>query len=510
MSTFMNLALYLLEPERDELLLSLPDGQALHRNQLRSTAAWLSEALSAEGLTDTRVAIDLAPTFGAIAAYLALLLNGNTVVAARRVNQAPWKGYLAAASTDAIVQAKGTTIVVGRGSDPTGTATERTPVELVIPPERLDAPPAVDVAALVKAPERPAINLFTSGTTGRPKMVELSHDALVHSTEAILAALPVRPTTRTALILSLAHSFGMSVLHTHVRAGAALHCVERPEFPGDVLKALTEGRCNSIAAVPAQLRAITATLQKSPPGAESVDIELVMQAGGRMEVSDSEALLATLGGNCRLYPMYGQTEAAARIAILDADDRARVPGSVGRPLRGLQVRIVDEAGHEVEAGSEGEVIAYGTTLMDGYHDDQKATDEVLRAGWLHTGDFGYVDAEGFLFITGRRSNFVKIDGERISLEAVEHAAITAAADRISDALAFPVRSDEGDGWAISLDLQLDSDADRSPEAFAEIDKVVRHGIRTTMGGKSVPATIAPTDEVPYTPNGKKTRVNVQY
>jgi acyl-CoA synthetase (AMP-forming)/AMP-acid ligase II len=310
----------------------------------------------------------------------------------------------------------------------------------------------------------------------------------------------------------------MSVLHTHLRAGAAMHCVERPEFPGDVLKALTAGRCNSIAAVPAQLRAITATLQKSPPGADEVDIALVMQAGGRMEVSDSQALLATLGGHCRLYPMYGQTEAAARIAILDSDDREQRPGSVGKPLQGLQVRIVDPDGHEVEGGGEGEVTVYGTTLMDGYHDDQKATDEVLRAGWLHTGDFGYVDAEGFLYITGRRSNFVKIDGERISLEAVEHAAITAAPGRIADALAFPVRSDEGDGWAIALDLQLDADpdadsdvaAERSPEAFAEIEKVVRHRIRTSMGGKAVPATVAPTDAVPYTPNGKKTRVNVQY
>jgi acyl-CoA synthetase (AMP-forming)/AMP-acid ligase II len=273
-----------------------------------------------------------------------------------------------------------------------------------------------------------------------------------------------------------------------------------------VLRALTEGRCNALAAVPTQLRAITATLQKSPPGVEDVDITLVMQAGGRLEVSDSEALLATLSPGCRLYPMYGQTEASARIAILDADDRPRVPGSVGRPLRGLQVRIVDESGAEVPQGTEGEVIAYGPTLMDGYHDDQKATDEVLKAGWLHTGDFGYVDAEGFLYITGRRSNFVKIDGERISLEAVEHAAITAASDKVQDALARPVR--DGDTWTIALDVRLDDDVvDPDIEALT---KVMRHGIRTTLGGKSVPAAYAVVDEIPYTPNGKKTRVNIQY
>jgi acyl-CoA synthetase (AMP-forming)/AMP-acid ligase II len=505
MTTIMNLALYLLEPERDDLLLSLSDGRDFHRSHLRSAAAWLATAFRGEGLVDTRVAIDLSPAFGAVAAYLALLLNGNTVVAARRVNQAPWKGYLAAASTTAIVQAQ----PAGTSDTFPITVTRSDGLEkhLLLPPRKQLAP--VDMAymtELAAPPERPGVNLFTSGTTGRPKMVELSHGALIHSSDAILAALPVRETTRTALILSLAHSFGMSVLHTHLRAGASLYCVERPEFPGDVLRALTDGRCNALGAVPTQLRAITATLQKQPPGAEDVDISLVMQAGGRLEVDDSEALLRTLGTGCRLYPMYGQTEASARIAILDAADRERVPGSVGRPLRGLQVRIVDEAGDDVPVGTEGEVIAYGPTLMDGYYDDQKATDEVLKAGWLFTGDFGYVDAEGFLYINGRRSNFVKIDGERISLEAVEHAAITAAEGAVQDALAKPVRS--GDDWAIALEVCLDDDVvDPDIEALT---KQLRHGIRTTLGGKSVPATYAVVDQIAYTPNGKKTRPNVTY
>jgi acyl-CoA synthetase (AMP-forming)/AMP-acid ligase II len=514
MTTIMNLALYLLDPDRDDVLLNLATGEDVHRSHLRSAVGWLAEAFRGEGLVDSRVAIDLSPAFGAVAAYLALLLNGNTVVAARRVNQAPWKGYLASASTTAIVRA--VPPAPGRSARFAPVTISRhgpaAPVELVPP-----GPPAtaggeragdVDLAALAAPPERPAVDLFTSGTTGRPKMVELGHGALIHSSESILAALPVRSSTRTALILSLAHSFGLSVLHTHLRAGASLHCVERPEFPGDVLRALTDGGCNSLAAVPAQLRAITATLRKSPPGAGSVDISLVMQAGGRLEVSDSEALLATLGRDCRLYPMYGQTEAAARIAILDAADRARVPGSVGRPLRGLQVRIVDPAGNELPPGTEGEVIAYGPTLMDGYYDDQKATDEVLRAGWLHTGDFGHLDAEGFLYITGRRSNFVKVDGERISLEAVEHAAITAAPGVVQDALARPVRA--GDDWAIALEVRLDDDVPATGVDIDALSKVLRHGIRTTLGSKSVPATCAVVDEIRYTPNGKKTRADIRY
>jgi acyl-CoA synthetase (AMP-forming)/AMP-acid ligase II len=500
-----NLGLYLLEPGGDQLALGLPDGTEHHRPELRAAVAALAEAFGAEGLSTTRVALDLSPSFGAIAAYLALLVRGNTVVVARRVTQPPWKGYLAAAATAATVQAQGPVVTVVHDDRPGAPTT--TSIELPDPTPGAGAVSYADVVALaVTEPERPAVNLFTSGTTGRPKMVEISHRAWLHSTEAILDVLPVRATTRTALILSLAHSFGMSVLHTHLRAGASLYSVERPEFPGDVYRALTHGRCNALAAVPTQLRTITATLRKSPPGADEVDVSLVMQAGGRLEVSDSDALLSLLGPGCELYPMYGQTEAAARIAILDAADRATVPGSVGRPLRGLQVRIVDDEGHEVPDGREGEVIAYGPTLMDGYHDDQKATDEVLKAGWLHTGDFGYLDPEGFLYITGRRSNFVKIDGERISLEAVEHAAITAADGTVQDALAFPVR--EGDDWTVAIDVTLDDDA--ADTDVEQLGKVIRHGVRTTLGGKSVPAAVTVVDTIPYTPNGKKTRVRVQY
>jgi acyl-coenzyme A synthetase/AMP-(fatty) acid ligase len=101
---------------------------------------------------------------------------------------------------------------------------------------------------------------------------------------------------------------------------------------------------------------------------------------------------------------------------------------------------------------------------------------------------------------------VKIDGERISLEAVEHAAITAAPETVRDALARAVPN--GDELTIALDVKLDEDVvDPDIEALT---KVLRHGIRTTMGGKSVPSAYAIVDEIPYTPNGKKTRANVQY
>ena len=495
MDDVTNLARYLLAegPDDDPLLLSPTDGTQT-RGQMRMAVGALTSAFTAEGLTGTRVGLDIGPTFGAIASYLGLLAAGNTAVLARRIDQPPWPAYLAAAEVAAIVQARDGVVVIRRGADETAIA-------LAAEPTDVDGAVAADLQ--FAEPTRPAVDLFTSGTTGRPKMVELSHSALLHSSEAILERVPVRPDHRTALVLSLAHSFGLSVLNTHLRAGASLWCVERAEFPGDVLRAFTEGGANAMAGVPTQLRSLTGSLARTP--GRTLDVDLVLQAGGRLEPDDAEALLAILPSHCRLFQMYGQTEAAARIAILPADAYEKVPTSVGTPIHGLSVRILDEAGAEVPAGHEGEIVVRGTTLMDGYYGDPAATAEVLRDGWLYTGDLGHVDEDGYIYISGRRSTFVKLDGERVSLEAVEHAVLAAHRREVSDALARPVKTDRG--WAIALDVITAPGFDLSATG---VQRQLKEAVRLAVGKKAVPATIRAVDSIPYTDNGKKSRPNIVY
>ncbi|HEY3141863.1 MAG TPA: class I adenylate-forming enzyme family protein [Acidimicrobiales bacterium] len=489
------MARYLLgNPDGDDVVLVAASGDVFTRPQLRAAVAALAESLSQDGLTKARVGIDLSPSFGAVAAYLALLLNGNTVVVARRIDQPPWPIYLASAALDGIIRPKGLRLEGEAFGSEVG---YDVPVEGTA--EQLPELAPTD-------PDAPAINLFTSGTTGRPKIVQISHRAWIESTEAILDVLPLGPDTRTTLILSLAHSFGLSVLHTHLRAGGSLYCVERPEFPGDVLRSLTAGGCNALAGVPTQLRAVTTALRRDPDLAATVAVDVVMQAGGRMEVAEATDLLEVLAADCRLFQMFGQTEAAARISILDAADRARVPASVGKPLRGLTVRILDDAGHELEPGVEGEVVVSGTTLMSGYFDDPDATAEVLRDGWLHTGDYGYLDPEGFLYVTGRRSNFVKIDGERISLEAIEYAAISGSPE-VADALVSPLPTDDG-GLAVKLSLLLAEPLDE--DELGDLHKRLRVQLRRGLGPKAVPTEIDTVTEIAYTPNAKKIRARVIY
>lgn len=487
-----NLARYLLaEGSDDAPVLVSPTEGTQTRGELRAAVAGLTRALAAEGLTGTRVGLDISPRFGAVASYLAILAAGNTAVLARRIDQPPWPAYLAAADLSAIVQAgDGTGVVVVRRGDQ----------QTVLPLDSNGDSGDVDFAD----PTRPAVDLFTSGTTGRPKMVELSHSALRHSADGILERVPVRPDHRTALVLSLAHSFGLSVLNTHLRVGASLYCVERAEFPGDVLRAFTEGGANAMAGVPTQLRSLTASLARTP--GRTLAVDLVLQAGGRLEPDDAAALVAILPPDCRLFPMYGQTEAAARIAILPADAYEKAPTSVGTPIQGLSVRILDESGDEVPAGHEGEIVVRGTTLMDGYYGDPAATAEVLRDGWLFTGDLGHADEDGYLYISGRRSTFVKLDGERVSLEAVEHAVLAAHPDEVTDALARPVKTDRG--WAIALDVLPAPGVDLS--GSGGLPRQLKEAVRLAVGKKAVPATVRAVDAVPYTDNGKKSRPDIVY
>ena len=489
MTDATNLARYLLaEGPGDETLLVSPTDGVATREQLRTAVFGLTRAFHEQQLVGARVGLDITPGFGAVAAYLALLACGNTAVLARRIEQPPWPGYLAAADLAAVVRARESdrVVEVRRGDE----------VSLLDLPAAGATPAAGAGAGAFEfvTPDRPAVNLFTSGTTGRPKMVELSHAALRHSCEAILDRVPLGPATRTALVLSLAHSFGLSVLNTHLRTGASLYCVERAEFPGDVLRAFTEGGANAMAGVPTQLRSLTASLvrHKGSP----VEIDLVLQAGGRLEPADADALVDILPAHARLFPMYGQTEASARIAILPSDAYAKVPDSVGRPIAGLTVRVVDESGLDVPTGDEGEIVVTGPTLMDGYYGDPEATAEVLRDGWLHTGDIGRVDDDGFLYISGRHSTFVKLDGERISLEAVEHAVLSSHPE-LEDALATPLKTDRG--WVITLDIV----GTANPRALKE-------SIRQAVGKKAVPASIREVEKIPYTENGKKPRPKITY
>jgi acyl-CoA synthetase (AMP-forming)/AMP-acid ligase II len=121
----------------------------------------------------------------------------------------------------------------------------------------------------------------------------------------------------------------------------------------------------------------------------------------------------------RLFVMYGQTEATARLSYLDPDRAEEKAGSIGRPIPGVELRVVDETGRALAPGETGHLVARGDNVTLGYLDDPEATAAILHDGWLWTGDLAHADADGFLFHQGRSTEILKIGGHRVSPTEIE-------------------------------------------------------------------------------------------
>ncbi|MFW5835834.1 MAG: class I adenylate-forming enzyme family protein [bacterium] len=258
--------------------------------------------------------------------------------------------------------------------------------------------------------------VYTSGSTGRPKGVMLTHEALVSNARAVVKYLDLRASDRSLLVLPLGYIMGLSVLLTHVVAGASLVLQRRFLFPSVVIDALAEYRCTGFYGVPATY----ALLLRSPSvlQANLSSLRYLAQAGGAL-APELQARLCEAFPGARLYVMYGATEAGPRISyhLLKRPNDAR--SSVGKPIAGVTVRVVDDDGLDVPCGDTGEILVKSPGLMLGYWRDEEATRRVLRDGWYRTGDLGLLSEAGELTITGRTREFIKVRGHRIGLGAIE-------------------------------------------------------------------------------------------
>lgn len=263
-----------------------------------------------------------------------------------------------------------------------------------------------------------ALIAYTSGTTGRPRGVMLGHAALAWNAEAVVGYLRLRRTDRVLLVLPLSYIFGLSIVLTHVVAGASIVLERHFLYPNLALETLHRSACTGFGGVPATYELLLAhsTVRTSRFAA----LRYLMQAGGPLARGTADAIAAAFPG-AALFIMYGATEAGPRIAFRIHDGIEERPGCVGRPVEGVVIRIVDEAGAELPPGSAGEVVVASPGLMLGYWRDDELTASVLREGWYRTGDIGLVDEEGSLMITGRIRDFIKVRGYRVHVTEIERA-----------------------------------------------------------------------------------------
>jgi acyl-CoA synthetase (AMP-forming)/AMP-acid ligase II len=260
--------------------------------------------------------------------------------------------------------------------------------------------------------------MYTSGTTGAPKGVALGHGNFAANTDAILDYLQLGPADRMVSVLPFHYAYGASLLHTHIAAVASLVLEPNLVFPHAVVDTIERSCATGFSGVPSTFALL---LDRGVLQGRRLDsLRYVTQAGGAMSPAQAERLRRALP-SARLFVMYGQTEATARLTYLPPEHLDARPGSVGRALRGVEIEIRGEEGRVLAPGHDGEVWVRGGNVMAGYWNDPVATAAVLRDGWLRTGDVGRVDADGYLYLAGRRSDIIKTGAHRVHPLEIEEA-----------------------------------------------------------------------------------------
>jgi len=293
-------------------------------------------------------------------------------------------------------------------------------------------------------PDSDAALMFTSGTTARPKAVRITHANLHANTTAITAYLGLERSDRMLVILPFHYCFGASLLHTHLAVGGSVVLCNSFTFPETAVDLIAGESCTGFAGVPSSFQLL---LRASSYGSRPLpSLRLVQQAGGRL-APDMIREVAAAQPASRLFVMYGQTEATARLSYLPPAALPEKIGSIGKGIPGVELTVLDEAGGPVAPGAEGEIVARGRSISPGYYRDPEATAEKFPGGMLRTGDLATVDGEGFIYIVGRSGEFIKSWGYRVSPSQVEEAALAHPAVAESAAVGLP---DPGAGEAITL------------------------------------------------------------
>jgi long-chain acyl-CoA synthetase len=359
-----------------------------------------------------------------------------------------------------------------------------------------------DVAALPaeeNAPQRDELRadalaalIYTSGTTGKPKAVMLSHGNLAANTEAIVPYLGLTHTDSIVSVLPFYYSYGNSVLHTHIASGARIVIGPSLVYPHLVAEALAREAATGFAGVPSTFALLAARVPLDRYDFRA--LRYVTQAGGPMTPALTERLLALLP-RARLYVMYGQTEASARLSYVPPERLREKLGSIGIPIPGVELDVRDEAGASVRRGATGEVWARGPNVMLGYWNDEAATERALVGGWLRTGDMGRLDHDGYLYLEGRRGDIIKVGAHRVFPGDVE--AVVEALPGVREVVAVGV-DDAILGQVVKVCVVRSGDA---PVQEADI----KAHCKANLANYKIPKFVEFLDMLPRTASGKVQR-----
>jgi len=275
--------------------------------------------------------------------------------------------------------------------------------------------------------------VYSSGTTGLPKGIMHSHLVRSHYGSHFAAAFRITPESVVLHSGSIVFNGAFVTLMPCFFLGARY--VLQPYFDVDAtIDTIERERVTHIMMVPAQIIAMLQSPRFEYARLQS--LEMLLTIGAPLQQQHKEAVDAVIPG--RFYELYGLTEGF--VTILDRADFARRPGSVGCPPPGYEMRIVDENGAACGDGEVGEIVGRGPALSSGYYNQPELTRETFRDGWLYTGDLGYVDEDGFLYLAGRKKDLIISGGVNVYPQDIE--AIASKHEQVLEVAVFGVESEQ--------------------------------------------------------------------
>lgn len=331
-----------------------------------------------------------------------------------------------------------------------------------------------------------AMIIFTSGTSSLPKGVMLSHQNLLSNTQSILDYLHLTCDDSVLVTIAFSYSYGNSLLLTHVAAGGTLYLENYAAFPAKVVESLQTLKPTGFSTVGSYLNLMLKAAPMEGLGFSS--LKYITFAG---EATNYHTLheLHRLYPEMKIFVMYGQTEASARLSYLPWELLSKKSGSVGKGITNVELKVVNERGVQVAPGETGEIIARGPNIMQGYWRDEEGTRAVIRDGWLYTGDIATVDRDGFIYIQGRNNDIIKYLGHRISPMEIE-----SCIDKIP-------------GVFESAVVEVHDNSEACIKAYVVTNgnitsDVIHEQLRNMLPPFKRPAIIQIVQEIPRTSNGK--------
>ena len=271
--------------------------------------------------------------------------------------------------------------------------------------------------------------IYTSGSTGQPRGVMLTHKNFVSNARSIIRYLKLTAADRVMCVLPFNYVYGLSLLHTHIAVGGSIVIENRSAFPNVVLNSMREHQVTGFSGVPSTFALM---LHRSNLETTTLpSLRYVTAAGGAWAPAKVEEWIRR-APKTEVFVMYGATEASARLTFLPPEAVTRKIGSIGRAIPNVEIVVQTESGGRAKPGEIGELVARGSNISCGYWNDPHETALRFGPSGYRTGDLGYCDDEGYLFLVGRQHDLIKVGAHRVGLKEIEdvlqaHAAVYEAA-----------------------------------------------------------------------------------